>query len=156
VHPEPAAPAARPWLARSAARVYPTGIMSFSERSGIAPARPLQRGSMDGPLRNRLWNAVHELLQCIEVSHAAFLRLASGGPSPIQSFLERVWVDFRGGARDMFPYGDPVATRPSGRRPCSEPPNLSGALTRAFDVERSKVSRNDATESRIAGIAKPT
>jgi hypothetical protein len=83
--------------------------MSFSERTGNAPARPLQRGSMDGPLRNRLWSAVHELLQRIEVSHAAFLRLASGGPSPVQSFLERVWVDFRGGARDMFPYVDPVS-----------------------------------------------
>jgi hypothetical protein len=45
---------------------------------------------MDGPLRNRLWNAAHELLQRIEVSHGALLAVACGGSSPIYSFLERV------------------------------------------------------------------
>jgi hypothetical protein len=63
---------------------------------------------MDGPLRNCLWNAIHDLLQRIETGLAAFMRVGAYGPSPGFSFLERIWVEFRGGARDMFQYVEPL------------------------------------------------
>jgi hypothetical protein len=78
--------------------------MSFSHRAGLAPPRPVQRASMDGRLRNALWNAVLELLRQLEVSPLAFVQLASRGLSPPMILLERIWVDFRHAASDMFGY----------------------------------------------------
>src|SRR5258708_37064004 len=82
--------------------------MSFSERSGVVPPRPIQRASMDGPLRNGLWNATCSLLERIGTSQLAFIRLGSGGPAPVEMFTENIWVNFHGNARDQFNYADPV------------------------------------------------
>ncbi len=63
---------------------------------------------MDGRLRNGLWNVFHALLLQVETSSAACMRMRSYGPSPGDRFLERIWVDFRGGAADMFLHVDPL------------------------------------------------
>jgi hypothetical protein len=64
---------------------------------------------MDGRLRNGLWNVVDELLRRIETGMGAFIRLGSSRPSPGYQFLESIWVDFRGGARDMFEHVEPLS-----------------------------------------------
>lgn len=63
---------------------------------------------MDGELRDALWNAVLDLLRQLEVSHLAFVQLAARGPSPPEMLLERIWIDFRHAARDMFGHVDPL------------------------------------------------
>ena len=73
--------------------------MSFSERAGLASPRPLQRGSMDGYLRNGLWNAIDALLRRTETSFVAFKLAGSGRQSPAVALIERIWVDFRRAAR---------------------------------------------------------
>lgn len=60
--------------------------MRFSEREGFKPARAaFQINSVDEPLRNSLWNAVHEFVidRILELD-----RLSSD-----QSFLRILWVD---------------------------------------------------------------
>ena len=84
--------------------------MSFSERSGLSPARSLRGDEMTGPLRNGLWNAIYDLLGRMESSSFSMLRAASGGPSRTIEFLEGVWVDFMRAARDQFAAIDPVAS----------------------------------------------
>jgi hypothetical protein len=64
---------------------------------------------MDGRLRNGLWNAVTgDLLQEIAMGPGALLHLNGYGPPALVVFFERIWVEFRGGARDMFPHVEPV------------------------------------------------
>ena len=68
--------------------------MSFSERTGLGPARPLKRGSMNGALRNGRWNAVYGLLERMESGCSALKRMSSYGPTPGMALLERIWVDY--------------------------------------------------------------
>jgi len=61
--------------------------MSFSQRAGLAPIRPLQRASMDGRLRNGLWNALAALFMEMQATKAP-------QHHPFTVLAERVWVDF--------------------------------------------------------------
>jgi len=70
--------------------------MSFSERSGLSPVRPIQRASMDGRLRNGLWNVVHALVE-EETDFLNQFQQSAG-----REMLEWIWVDFRGAARDQL------------------------------------------------------
>jgi hypothetical protein len=77
--------------------------MSFSERVGLAPSRPLQRGSMDGRLRNGVWNCIDAMTVRMGTSHAAMAAMHSRSGGPLGAFYERVWLDFFGAAGDQFP-----------------------------------------------------
>jgi hypothetical protein len=63
---------------------------------------------MDGRLRNGLWTAIHDLFQRLETGQSALLQAGIGGLTPLWTFLERLWIEFLGAARDQFIATDPV------------------------------------------------
>lgn len=75
-------------------RWYDRFMPSFSQREGLKPVQnPLQIKAIDKPLRNRLWNALHDYVMrhALDTNQAGGYSLDARGA---QNFARRVWCDF--------------------------------------------------------------
>jgi hypothetical protein len=67
---------------------------SFSQRKGLKPLQNLlQIDSIDGPLRNRLWNAMHDFVMRYARDRTVYEGYSSDALTA-QNFARRVWCDF--------------------------------------------------------------